>query len=1263
MFVGGMKGADIDAHLTDARSYVYALNGRIKFNRSDGADSVEDAQSSSKTGSFVNEKGTKLAFTFCDGYEPVGSCDYDGGTILFLSNGTNSEIGILTANNVTETVTYKTLFNDRLDPNGDKLNFSLSNPIEAQVLIESPTQTRLYVADGKNQDLAINLALLYDGQNAIYHTNQTCGATNNYPYWLSVHGFLQQADVVFGTLKFLRQIEDTGSLLSGTYRYFYRYVTRNGYKTPFSPITNKFFLTTRKISQLNGNHHNYEMVESGIDTNKSVELRLVGLDSRFYKVELGYIYQVSDDTVTEVKVFEGRLLSQGATEFAFIHNNNGGYDILEEELTARLQSIYSSETLSVKENRLYKMNLDMVPNISADVSAMSVFPFMRNMLSDNTLEPTFTAQTNPLTNSAPVNSTVSVQRFSGVSESHSIVNDFANYKGMQWANLFTGYRRGDTVTLAVVLFDRKGRPTFASEEIRYTIPPFYSTEQNMVFSELVGGRWNLRICGLKINGIRIPKEKLYGPDGKLNVSGFSVVRKEINSDVLHQGIITNTIRLATDKTYPDPFISNRFTPEYFKEGEGSHLYQIHPTRLNGNPCNNSPLVEPPNMVGQFMYYSPDVMVEQALDANKETDYVEAIGSCHKAYTNSRIELVGNNRHYYAKAYKTLRLAGDTNRGRPALGSQSRVKFSVLNSKFNATIEKFNIDDPNMKFYPENHLRFEGRNVDSLHNNYAPLLGLQDFESADVIENTTSTCSYYIVNYKRPRTEAKANPDNLAEQPSVYIPTGHFQPITQAILNQAVNAPSYYEFNDVEVWGGDTYLNWFDFVKNYPFYSRGCNDCDGPYHDYAASLIVPNESKYNLAMRLGRSFARYSTRPERTGCANDNVQFTKGVNTFQPEEWNINKCLVQKEAIAFYPSRPKDFEDIPAQPNAVVWSNAKIFGEEEDAFLKFLPNNIRILNGIHGEGVALRTMGDTLYFFQRRAYGIMFTSDREVIPTTGGGQLTIGTGAALAQIQYINTEHGCQERSSIVVKGRAIYWVDGTMSHLCRHSQAGYDSISNLHNANAFANFLLPSYNNPNDDVRVASGVNFDSDEVLFSFRHNTDTSKTVAIVFSEKIGAFSSFYSGVTQLFLKSGRHLFSANPSAPKELHHHFKGKRGEFYGKFYPSELSFVVNQSMNIEKVFDNLLINVNQSGSTRLNTTTLTTETQLQEIYLQTDPRVKFRDGQLRFPTREYEMGAPRLRGHWLLVKLSIENQDQIQDGLDLEVAVTSADTEFRVLQRA
>ena len=146
------------------------------------------------------------------------------------------------------------------------------------------------------------------------------------------------------------------------------------------------------------------------------------------------------------------------------------------------------------------------------------------------------------------------------------------------------------------------------------------------------------------------------------------------------------------------------------------------------------------------------------------------------------------------------------------------------------------------------------------------------------------------------------------------------------------------------------------------------------------------------------------------------------------------------------------------------------------------------------------------------------------------------------------------------------------------------------------------------------------------------------------------------RLWIKHKDTYYSQHPTVgggfltDRNIYVHNYGNRGEFYGTYEDSELEFIVNPSPTISKVFDNLIVNIDNSGYLRLTSVTMNTETQSQSLSPQSDTRGKYREYLYKIPLRSLTQ-SDRMRGKHLALKFVFNNNGNL-------IRVTNVESLYR-----
>jgi hypothetical protein len=463
-FQGGLN-RDIDNLNQPANSMKDSVNGRLIFN-ADG------------TYSWENEKGNSVAFNIfgrggldSDKYIPIGYAGHNDFVILFsVSAGGAGEIGIFTVDSL-GTTTYRTMFNDQDDPNGDSFNFSASNQISARPLYEADQCIRVYWVDGVKPDSNPPRTWTFQYDNA-FDRDDVLAYSNVTP---SVHSANSQAEFKMGLIKFKTHIG--GNLSTGVYQYTYRLVTPDGYKTPWYPLTRKYFMTSDGINSVDWNL--YEMEGSGIDSGKGFRFDIKGVDTRYTSIEVAYVYAQDDQVITEANIFVKKEVTGSIMEID--HASNAGEPLEPETIPTIFSVLDKAKDLNIKDKTLYYMNIiegRIDVNIENVLSGLSVEMQYREIRDDakgyDDINNSISLM--PITNQAARTGITNKRLHAGQLEPYEINSDYTNYKGTQVEHLYAGYWRGETYRFGIVFFDKRGIPGFTYHLADVDFPEQYQDE-------------------------------------------------------------------------------------------------------------------------------------------------------------------------------------------------------------------------------------------------------------------------------------------------------------------------------------------------------------------------------------------------------------------------------------------------------------------------------------------------------------------------------------------------------------------------------------------------------------------------------------------------------------------------------------------------------------------------------------------------------------------------------------------------------------------
>lgn len=1202
-FTLGMR-QDRTVFAQDRRSYRSALNGNIIFS---GAG---DAQ-------YCNEPGTTLLDNSVpDGYYIVGSKEIRDKTVIMSTNDTFSEIGLLELDVTGTVATYTTLFNDEFDPNGDKLNFASQDFIfPAESCFETIDKNRVYWLEPNNEPRCFNTRLgdqevspeFIDG------SYTPLIATGKYPHFYSVHSMSLQADFKMGRLK-LKNTTAGGSLKTGMYELCYRPVTRDGYAPPWTPLTRHFFVTLDPtIPDPLTNYHYRSMYASNVMTNKGYTFTIHGVDTRFYQLEVAYVYSTDKDVTQEASIFYREKIDPALTDVDVVFSSTTGIAVSFAEFNRYIVPIRRGKAIGQKDKRLWVGAPETYGPFELDLSGVTIAPFIREM----TVDTREGATTLPLTNMSPTsNGTISIESYknnvgAAVNESYAVIDDFPNYKGVQGEHLLASYWGGETYPLSVVVFDLKGNPFYAQHIIDYTFPNRYDDPSYHLMTTIDG---KINIMGMKISGIDLT-DILYDADGKLQVSGIAICRGKRIPQTLFQGVILPaTIEDNPDATHPIEHTSNDFHgagagfADSLKYWGGASIGQ----QINSRPYTS-------------MIYAPDILFGRNIyegtsqdDVNEETDQLELVSLYDCPFQDSiyprTIDLnpglsggIDGLEKFYTKNYEL-----NVDNKNFEYGSKSRIKRLLTIETFkeqDTEWDHYDQDDPDLFFTDDSN--FDPQDASGFPNMHSRgvtlswLIKNKDFKNTTYMPSDTTGVNidrprYYTVNYKINNEKYFTSPTQKSLAERLYIGTGHFQPINQDVLDDIVDSDGRYILNDVEVWGGDCYPWIFEFVRNYPAFSGDCSE-----GDYAIAHVVPLESSMNFALRRGRSFGGDGIRSEHEACNPPPAAqyFPNGIMEGQPEEFNLNSVVMHEGNVQMFIAKPEVIDpEITQFDYRWLYSNLKIFGEITDQYRTFLTSNYGDMEPNYGRIVGRGYLFEQMYCLQERAFSMLRINQIRAISTADGEPIGTGVTEVWQKPDERSTIHGTVYPYGTINTDKAIYWADYYNKCFCRFAQDGVTNISDDCEIKELSYELLKFFDSEqplslSGYQHVAAGWDSVRNMIYWTATEQhglVQVKKTLAYSANPHVHSFVAEMDFYPKIYLNCKGWLLDSryidDGGDATTLWSHYTGERGKYHGSYRHTKIAFIVNDVANVDKLFDNSWASFNPDAYALLEKLTLTTDTQ-------------------------------------------------------------------------
>ena len=1088
---------DYDPTNVSATSMVDNINGKLMFNERGTLDWVED-------------NGNKLSFVLnansgadTNRYVPIGYAGNGNIKVIFSvrEDLSFSEIGILGTDKNGDG-TYATLFNDSLDT--EKLNFKSTNQICARFVYENNETIRVYWVDGVESDSNPPRVFTFKYNPALEKNNVAAySAVTD-----TVHSINSQAEFNPGLIKYVQKI--SGNVLTGVYQYTYRLLTADGYATSWVTPTNKMFVTSDEVNTTNWNR--YEMEGSGLNSSKGNRIEIKGIDSRFDRIQVAYLYAKTNAIIDESNIFSDRAIPTGTTTMTFDHVSNIGEPVITATINTRFQGIIAAKTLDIKDSVLYygNINENLLKITSAELetilSGLTITPKFRDMRSDTTeLGP----KAPPVVHSPPTfANAIAQKRLHTTSlEDYKIVNDYTSYKGTQVENIFTGYFRGETYRFAIVFYDKLGYPYFAFHLADFSFPDQHDTTYSWNRLKIDGTTTglttanlsepacptndynltsltsdpvqqfdpyhnslycHLRIMGIEVSGIDVTSIKD-------KISGFSIVRTDRDATIVNQGLLMPTVVDAADTTITRPHMVG-----YHKWDNGTTSSPLFYGIDKWSSNDGTKYSARPNM---SVFYCPDNDFDKTTIPEVQTnDRLKFIGSCYTA-ASTRTTSVNNGGNSHnapytlfgginddasipdnqsvvvsSKWYRTKNPRHDTQVGySPKYGDKATINNQwilglgsvVENYELNLDLKnstKFRTDAiPNVQGFATNTDMSSFGKPNSVfykHGNFGNIPNaIFGYNANTSSYNQNTGAGSLIINYYRSNANVYGGLNISSMQQTIFYSTGHFQPIGNPTFTEAT-ADLY---NNIEIFGGDCYLDYYSFLR---LYGRNGISTGFEYHH---GISFPYESTINHTLRQAAS----STHPmfpdigARSGAMSTGHPYVGGLFRLNDgtgsllEEFNYNDVLTFSEITKFFNTQPFAFQNINQYP--IRWRHTlnKYYGDPIDTWRQFELGAFEDLMGVYGAITSSSFLFNQIYSFQETGFGRLRAFDRAALESETTQSLTTGIGPALDGIDYISTSVGNQHQWSLVNTGKAFYWVDVFNGKAMRFAQDGLVYLSDL----------------------------------------------------------------------------------------------------------------------------------------------------------------------------------------------------------------------------
>lgn len=292
----------------------------------------------------------------------------------------------------------------------------------------------------------------------------------------------------------------------------------------------------------------------------------------------------------------------------------------------------------------------------------------------------------------------------------------------------------------------------------------------------------------------------------------------------------------------------------------------------------------------------------------------------------------------------------------------------------------------------------------------------------------------LVNYVRPKSSASlyGGTTDVAKAANLYIPTGHYLRIDDALLSSIVDPSGRYILNGMQVFGGDAFVCLYDRCTSVfdARYDSGGNPISNGSGSYSYGIIFPVESEINVGLREGRHMSLDGMHNNPNGVVFDYA------GSRRDEAFSYSPAYSSENSQITYPSLPVDFRSVSRFPYMARYSQQKNLGEAIDNMRIFLLNNFKNADALHGEIVNGEVAFDRLFYWQNKGIGYFPVEERESITGTLGQAVQLGVGGTMQRYDTIHKFYGNQHKLGMVRTENGWCWFDMRRKALMRMNYNG-----------------------------------------------------------------------------------------------------------------------------------------------------------------------------------------------------------------------------------
>jgi hypothetical protein len=251
--------------------------------------------------------------------------------------------------------------------------------------------------------------------------------------------------------------------------------------------------------------------------------------------------------------------------------------------------------------------------------------------------------------------------------------------------------------------------------------------------------------------------------------------------------------------------------------------------------------------------------------------------------------------------------------------------------------------------------------------------------------------------------------------TLYISTGHFQPLTNAVKADTFDGTNFV-FNNIEILGGDCFPSLIDIG-----YGLWNSDYAGGTR-FSYAWTFPCECNANYGLRRGRKTSTVEMYYTGT-VSTDSIVYLDPTSQTRLEDYSYNPGYSAEGNLINYPSLPVNYINAGQFQSLIRWAGQKIPGEIVDSFRTFALLDSRNISAQSGRINNLKVINDTVVVLQDLAVNTVPVLERQVVSSDTGDATTIGTGGVVTRWDVLNDYFGNQHQWGVIDTEFGLAWFD------------------------------------------------------------------------------------------------------------------------------------------------------------------------------------------------------------------------------------------------